>query len=252
MSPMKYSFNRKEMNNWKARITERLIECYIEDVLIPSLKRESWDIVIYSTATWFSVPDSEGFNPDFRNEKIFFLSNGLLPTSKLLKHFEKLTSALENCPDGFLIKLRKTGESKKLKDGMVELGLKFYKGYGYSYGRLETSETELHRTHAIASLKERGYAIVKSLHFTTDEHDKDELFPIVDGEVEVAEVKSDKATLPPHQKRSYGNILREGYVLHFFHVNIVSFEKNEFEIEEKLLTNPNELRTFSLKKQKFS
>lgn len=243
---MKFSFNPKEMNNLKARIAERLIECYIEDILIPSLKRERWDIVIYSTVTWFSVPNSEGFNPDFKNERIFFLSNGLLPTSTLLKHFEKLTATLENCPDGFLIKLRKTGEPKKLKDGMVELGLGFYEHYRYSYGNgLETS-------HAIATLKERGYAIVRGLYFTTDGHDKNELFPVVDGEVEAVEIKSDKGTLAPNQKRSYGNILREGYVLRFLHVNIVSFKKNKFEIEEKLLTNPDELKTFPFKKQKFT
>jgi len=34
---VRYSFNPKELNNWKARITERLVECYIEEVVIPTL-----------------------------------------------------------------------------------------------------------------------------------------------------------------------------------------------------------------------
>jgi len=219
MSAIKYSFNSKEMNNWKARISERLVQHYIKDILIPSIKKEGWDIVIYSRTTWCSVPDSKGFNPKISNEMLFFLSNRLLPTSKLLKHFNKLTATLENSPDGFLIKLRKTGESKKLIDAMNN------------------------------SMKVVRYCGCGEWHFNVEEHDWDELLPMVDGEVEVVEVKADRSILPPHQKRMYCNILKEGYILRFFHVNIVSFEKNMFEIEQKITTKSNELRTFPLRKE---
>jgi hypothetical protein len=227
MPAIKYSFNRKEMNNWKARITERLIHCYIDDVLIPMLRKQGWDNAIFSPHAWFGDEVEENkHRPDYmkifwRHEEKFFIKNRLFPTQDLMVKFKRLTKTLQNVPDGFLFKLKTTGELKRLNEALKELQVS-------------------------PSWSEGDYT------FNYQEQNGDKLLPIVDGEIEVVEIKSDKATLPSHQKRSYGNILREGYVLRFFHVNIVSFEKNEFEIEERLLTVPKELKTFSLKKQKFS
>lgn len=215
MPAIKYSFNRKEMNNWKARITERLIHCYIDDVLIPTLRKQGWDNAIFTPYAWFG--DCIGQAPEM--ELRFLVDNGLFPTRRFLTAFKKLTNSLENVPDGFLIKIKKTGITKPLKEAIKEFELNRWR---------------------FSTVNEKP--IFDYLKF-----DKNEILPVVDGEIEAVEVKSDKATLPPHQKRSYGNILREGYVLRFFHVNIVSFEKNEFEIEEKLLTAPNELKTFPIK-----
>lgn len=216
MSAIEYSFNRKEMNNWKGRITERLIRCYIDDVLIPTLRKQGWDDAIFAPQ---GDSMSEGSEMWSEMEVRFLVANGLFPTRRFLTSFKKLTNLLENLPDGFLIKIKKTGITKPLKEAIKEFKLD-----GWSYHN------------------EKGEPI-----FDYSRFDKNEILPVVDGEIEVVEVKSDKATLPARQKRSYGNILREGYVLRFFHVNIVSFEKNEFEIEEKLLTSPNELKTFPIK-----
>ena len=73
--------------------------------------------------------------------------------------------------------------------------------------------------------------------------------PVVDGEIEVVEVKSCKSFIMPHQLRSYRNIVESGYTIRFLRVNIVSFKRNEFEIREKIITNPTELESFPLKKE---
>ena len=72
------------------------------------------------------------------------------------------------------------------------------------------------------------------------------------GEIEVVEVKTGKAIVPSHQMINYREVLDEKYALHFFHVNIISFEKNEFEIEEKLVTTSEELETVQLQERKRS
>ena len=79
------------------------------------------------------------------------------------------------------------------------------------------------------------------------EHPKDllprhtEQFPIVNGEIEVIEVKSNKAHLQAYQRKNYVRLINNGYALHFFRVRIVSFESNQFEIQEKIVKNVNEL-----------
>jgi len=230
---MKYSLSRGELNNWKARITKRLVEHYFEENLVPRLKKEGWDFIILTSYAWFSFQEID----NFINERVFFLYNGLLPTPKLLRSFEKLTETLENAPDGFLVKLKNTGKSKSLKTGIAEMGMKFV---SYSFGAHSYSE--------VNNLKKLGYAIERGLSFDVDKHDQNELLPIVDGEIEVVEVKTGKSNLPPNQKRSYSKIIQEGYVLRFFHVNIISFENNEFEIEEKVITSPTELTSLPLRK----
>ena len=72
----------------------------------------------------------------------------------------------------------------------------------------------------------------------------------MEGEIEVVEVKTGKAIIPSYQMANYRKVLEEGYFLRFFHVNIISFEKNEFEIEEKLVTTPEELEAVQLQERK--
>ena len=239
---LRFSFNPRELSGWKARITERLAECYIEKNLIPKLKREEgWDIVIFSTLTWFSVPDSLGFNPDFKDEKLFFLANRLLPRHELLNNFKELTKTLSNWPDGFLIKLRKTGGSKTLKDGMVEMGLKPLRS-SICLSSIASRAESLQERY-LDTLKEHGYAIEKSLSFDSEKHEENEQLPIVDGEIEIVEVKSGKGNLARNQIESYTEVVKKGFTLRFFLVNTISFERNEFEIKEKLIRDPNEIKT---------
>lgn len=46
---VRYSFGPKELNNWKGRITERLVQCYIEGILAPRLREEGFDLVFFDT-----------------------------------------------------------------------------------------------------------------------------------------------------------------------------------------------------------
>jgi hypothetical protein len=71
-------------------------------------------------------------------------------------------------------------------------------------------------------------------------------FPVVEGEIEIVEVKSGTARLASNQIKSYTDVLRKGYPLRYFHVEIISFERNQFEIKEKLITDPREFKLQSL------
>jgi len=203
-------------NNWQAHVTERLVSNYIEDVIIPALKHQGWNEVIFTPHAWFRCEESFW---TLELEQKFFIENGLYPTKELLETFKKLTRLLENTPDGFLVKLRKTERTKPLKEALKEFSLENYGEWSKEFSEWSNGK----------------YRFIRS------EHDENEQLPIVNGEIEVIEVKSGNAILSPNQKRSYGKILQEGFILRFFHVNMISFEKNEFEIEEKLITNLNEL-----------
>lgn len=202
----------KELVNWKARIGERRVERYIKDSLILSLKESGWDDVLFTPA-WAKFNFTHFKNGTFLPERMFFIANGLFPTRNFLEKFERLTKLLENVPDGFLVKLKKTGRFKRLGNALVELGLesRSWDWYGHK--------------------------------FDCSEHEKNERLLIVDGDIEIIEVKTDKSNVPRHQIASYTRVVEKGYSLRFFHVNIISFEKNLFEVKEKLVTNPSEIKS---------
>jgi len=98
-------------------------------------------------------------------------------------------------------------------------------------------------------LQNRGLSVGEYSYFPS-EHDGNEQLQVVEGEIEIVEIKTGKAIIPSDQMISYRKVLGERYVLRFFHVNIISFEKNEFEIEEKLVTTPEELEAVQLQERK--
>ena len=202
---MKYSLPPRELNGWKARIAERIVEHYIRNDVIPRLKEEGWSGAIY-TEGWFYP-----FNMVEDEEAKFFVANNLYPISSFLKRFEELTRLLENFPDGFLIKLRETGGFKLLGDALKELGL-------------------------LRREKSCSWDVGEHNRFSSLLHAMDERLPVVDGEVEVIEVKFGRSRLAPNQMRSYYGIIQEGYVFRLFHVGIVSLAGNEFEIRERIFS----------------
>lgn len=80
---------------------------------------------------------------------------------------------------------------------------------------------------------------IKSLKRINDS-DSEQL-PVVNGEIEVVEVKSGKARLSIGQKEDYSNAINEKFFLRFYKVDVISFENNVFEIEERLFANVGEL-----------
>ena len=233
-----FSFSPKELNNWKARITERLVECYVEQRVAPRIKtEEARDIVILSTITWFSVPNSMGFNPDFSNEKAFFLSNRLFPVPRFLDKFQLLTEALENAPDGFLMKLKRTGESTSFGDAIS------YMKVQKKTLRKSMSLPFRHEIRNVETIRKNGFAIVRGIDFDANICNKEESLPMVDGDIEVIEVKSGKSNVPPHQIVSYANAMRRGFPLRLFWVEIIDFTVNRFRITEAVVNDPSEMPT---------
>ena len=46
----------------------------------------------------------------------------------------------------------------------------------------------------------------------------------------------------PHQMENYREVLKNGYFIRYFHVDIISFEENEFEICERVISSAKELK----------
>lgn len=214
---LKYSFKQQDMNNWKGRITESLIRFYIRDVLAPELEKEDWFKVFYLRKIPLGI-SSNSTNKYSRNvlsrlRWVSFLNKGAYPSHGLLEKCEKMNGLLEHSPDGFLLKLRKTGEIKLMKELVSELGI----------GKWKWSDEE------------------DKCEFSTIEADETMEIPVVNGEIEVVEVKSDKGKLSKVQKKDYSNLVKNGYTLRLFHVRIVSFDQNHFEVKEKILKTIDEV-----------
>jgi hypothetical protein len=227
---LKYSFNPRDFNNLKGRIAEKLVQYFIEKAKIPALTKKGWDYVFFrrmlpTDLTQDDLPPLRYAGGPFQNiNEKFFVGHGLFPSRKLLTRIKKLSKLLEQfrneSGDGFLIKTRKTGETRTLKEALDTFGLGSFRDGSWSFEGCE---------------------------FVGSEHKNDEQLPIVNGEIEIVEVKSGTGYLHSEQKECYRKILQEGYALRFFRVNIVSFKRNEFEIQEKLITSPDQLKTFPLK-----
>lgn len=180
---------------------------YVEAIVIPRLRKEGWDKAILTT-----FPFAPKFSYMERWESKFFIGSGLCPVPRFLRRFERLTNLLENCPDGYLIKLKRTGKWKRLADALLELGLQ---RFGLEIGGHVLSVTEL--------------------------DDKVRL-PVINGDVEVVEVKSGRSFIAPSQLKSYQRILKKGFVLRHYHVDFVSFEENTFELTETVVKRVGDLR----------
>jgi hypothetical protein len=108
---MRYSFTGGALNNVKGHISEHLVKQFIEENVIPSLKKEGLDFVFFS----------RHLHPFFNHSYDtlwFYTSKGVFPSREFIVKLRKL-DRLRREPDGFLIKLKKTGEIKKSKNIMV-------------------------------------------------------------------------------------------------------------------------------------
>jgi hypothetical protein len=267
----KFSFHPKELSGLKGLIAERLVRAYLDKVLIPKLKNEfdfvfadlhlpflplsfvdsalllgkkvEWDEAWNEIATESYIVDSrsgkrisyeeyakknKAFKKRWKDEHIenatthiprkvlaTFLEKRVFPSPELFDETIKVIALLENAPDGFIFKLSDNGQNLS--------SFNYIKAF--SKWRLEIfEELELH-----APPKE---------------------IPVVSGEIEVIEIKADEAFIMPHQAEGYKKIIAEGCPLRYFHVALVSFEKNQFEIEEKLVRTASELEVILRRRRK--
>jgi len=252
--------------NQRGRMGERLVECYINDELIPSLKKtEGWTDITYTiawckatypqcyinnkpipslkrteeqtdytavTMAWFKVTYPQKDYQDFikseeekqtwRNatcsqkdyqdyikfveekQTRLLLANGFYPTKEFVYYFNKLVDSLSNRPDGFLIKMKRTGRYGKIKEAIEEHTL--------------TSKLQLED-------------LIGNRYLELPNEDK--ILPVVDGKIEVVEVKTGVGNL---QVNSYRNAVANGYPLRLFKVDLTVPQ-----IWEKVIVNPNEV-----------
>lgn len=205
---MLYQFKQLEHNGLKGAIGEQLARSFIRNRLAPKLiKEEGWSHVVYSRNDYkqhkkhAQVWNRKLFTFDeFRDD---FLLHGFYATRRLLAKYAQVAGVLihHHCtPDGILIKLQETGRKKKV------------------------DETTVH------SLKVRGFNLRKQ---------KNTHLPIVEGGLEIIEIKSGRAPkLMDKQKQTYSNLITEGFPLRLIRVRIVSFDRNQFLVEESKFTKP--------------
>ena len=207
---LKYAFssNKARAANRKGAITETLVRQHIESELIPSLKREGWDFVFFvdhleSIIPYDDLPPEK--RPHQQGEK-FFISKELFPSSEFLEYLRRLDGLIEGQPDGFLIKFKRTGKAKLVKEALQEFRLFGKEGFVGQSKRV-----------------------------------KDEQIPIVNGEIDLLEVKSGEAHFQSSQRKNYIKIVKSGYTLRYFHVQTVSPTKHQFEITQQVITDANEI-----------
>ncbi|MGB9694209.1 MAG: hypothetical protein ACPLYF_05135 [Fervidobacterium sp.] len=244
---LEYSFQRPKFTYWVGYIGLRVFDDYFENILAPSLKKEGWDFIIL-----FNCGEDE-----ILDGLCFCLYNNMLPTHEFLYKRANLFGH-----DAFLIKLRKTGVSmtinewfnldkimeylmKELKvenrDAEKEIEyLKHTLYQGRSYGNINWSHPIM-RSRCLSELNERGYTIERYYSYDATVQNMDTPLEVVDGEVEAVEIKC--STSPRHQLHNYlnqflheeENILKHGIPLRLIYVHIIAFEKNRFEIDDRLL-----------------
>ena len=190
-----------ELNGLKGMIGERLARSFVRNKLAPKLcKEEGWDHVLLSNNdykrhswTW----NTKLFSFDELRED--FIVHGFVANRKLLTKYTNAVSVLtkSHCsPDGLLLKLQETGRKKRLKEKTCP-----------SITRFRVEEVS------------REGDTMK--------------FPVVDGGLEVLEIKCGrKARLMGKQKETYNDLIAKGYPLRMIKVRIVSFDLNQFLVEE--------------------
>jgi hypothetical protein len=189
--------------------------------LIPLLKQtEGWTDMIYTEAWFKGVPEHfpESIKK-FEEEKEvrLLIANGFIPTKEFWVYFSKLTDALSNIPDVFLIKMKRTGTFRKVKEAIEEFDITSNAGFEDI----------------------NGNPVLKL-------PDKNEKLPVVNGKIEVVEVKTGKRCYTL-QVPSYRNAVANGYPLRLFKVDLCSFE-----IKEKLIANPSEVSSNCLKDMSYA
>lgn len=197
---MEYRFQTLELNGLKGVIGEHVARSFIRNQLAPRLvDDEGWNHVLLSHNDYKKHAGSGNkklFSFDrFREDFIF---HGFYANLKLLSKYATIVGILvrNHCsPDGLLLKLRETGRMKRLRENAYLLDT--WLGGGPS--------------------KKRGGS----------------KFPMVDGEIEVVEVKCGRsAKLLKRQKKTYNDLIAKGVPLRMVKVRIVSFDRNQFLVEE--------------------
>lgn len=199
---MEYRLETLEWNGLKGVVGEHLARSFVRNRLARKIiDEEGWTHVVLSNNDYklhTRVWNESLFNFDRYRED--FLVHGFYANTRLLARYSEVVSVLlqNHCsPDGVLMKLRENGEKKSLKKDSCP---------------------------RIASLRLDP----------ENEHGEALTFPVVDGDFEVLEIKCGRhAKLMGKQKETYNNLIAKGVPVRMVKVKIVSFDSNQFLVEER-------------------
>jgi hypothetical protein len=204
----------EDVKKWKGEVTESLVKCYISDVLIPMFEKDGWFKVMFLE----NIP--------------LYLYMDMFPAYG--QNYLSLSSEL----------------AKRLPKELTQNQRDFLRDkFGLIKSRLH--EKNIHPCQELLDNFEKlciflnntpdGFLVKTNKIGTEMVEEEKRKIPVVDGEIEVIEVKADKGKLTRAQKDQYSTLVKNGYPLRLFHVSIVSIDDNNFEVEEKLLTTVEEI-----------
>ena len=254
---VKFKLSIAEIRNYKARITERLIQRYIDSELSENLKKDGFELTFFNEPflPW-GTPQMlimAGMNPDEIDWEQHFLETHahhrmgnriIIDNGKWLgnendkkKYIEYYKEDMKNSSDGYL------------KNILIE----FYVNRNIFPSKdLIWDTIYLHSILTVATdgllfrLKNTGKTFDKKklVDFKISEETYANLpndIPIYSGKIDVIEVKSDTGSIASNQVKAYSMLLEAGFKLRYFHVFVNSIIDNDFDIDEIVLENPAEI-----------
>ena len=189
-----------ELNILKGVIGEHLARSFIRNTLAPKLvDEEKWDHVVFSRNDYkqsLKAWNEKLFSYDhFRGD---FYVHGFYANRQLLSRYAMVVGVLarNHCtPDGLLLKLREKGRKRRVRKNT---------GLFDSWVRNKS-----------------------------EKHDDVAEYAVVDGDMEVVEIKCGRnAKLMKKQKETYNDLVWKGVPLRMVKVRIVSFDRNKFLVQE--------------------
>ncbi len=198
---MEYRFKALELGILKGVIGEHLARSFIRRTLAPKLMNEErWDHLVFSRNDYkqsLKAWNEKLFSYDrFRED---FFAHGFYANRQLLSKYAMVVGVLKqnHCtPDGLLLKLRETGDKRKVRKNsrLPDLWI----------GNRSSEKREIPE------------------------------FPVVEGDLEVVEIKCGRnAKLMKKQKETYNDLIEKGIPLRKVEVRIVSFDHNKFLVKER-------------------
>jgi hypothetical protein len=240
-----YTLGSKYMRSVKGGIGEWVAWLYIHNVLAKKLK-ERWGEVLYEPISLSRYLDcflslylyGRPRITAFRDLLDFFIYRGFLPSLFLLdflssKEIERIARmgpdhlVLHSVPDGIIFKL---GLGKKEDRERI---IKEYKNRYFSEFLTKRIKDLRER------LKQRNYYLEHLKYPLKDIPLM--LHPVIEGDVEIVEVKTEKGKLQKNQRSLFLECLRRGVPVRILHVEMEDFEEGIFRITQVLLKRPEDL-----------
>jgi len=254
-----------EIRNFKAQITERLIHHYIKKELSQKLIQEGHDLV-FSIRTPFlpwgdpSIHVMAGMNPkEIEWEQVY--SHYTMGDKIIIKDGKWLVNDKEKKKYVTqFIKDVKYEADTVLRNKLLEFYLdkKIFPDMDLIWDTIYLHSILYVATDGLLfKLKKTGRLFNKEK--LLDKNISKEIYemlpmkiPVYSGEIEVIEVKSDKGTIASNQVESYSLVIQGGFKIRYFHIFINSIIKNDFDIEETIIANENEIEPLIKKYRKLA